>query len=159
MQRIDDAFAFVRSSMSEMLETARQEGEESRNDLLSLLSRSNQRSEPLSEEEAIADVWMFCLAGMETSAHTIGWLIMRLSFLPELQTRLFQEVSQIDGVTDVASDNAPLLYSVIYETLRLHPPANTLPLLTRIEQKVGDVVFEKGWIFNLNVDMIQLNPR
>jgi hypothetical protein len=59
---------------------------------------SNQRSEPLGEQEAIADVWMFCLAGedkqavvvvvvfdktqlgMETSAHTLGWLMMRLAF-------------------------------------------------------------------------------
>lgn len=121
---------------------------------------SNQRSEPLTEDEAVADVWIFSLAGTETSAHTIGWMIMRLAFHQALQLRLFEEVREITDVVEVASDNAPFLYAFIHETLRLHPPANTLPLLTRVEaQQVGSVTFEKNWIFNLNVEMIQRNPK
>lgn len=114
----------------------------------------------LQKDESVADVWIFSLAGTETSAHTIGWLIMRLAFHQELQSRLFEEVNSIADFVEIASDNAPFLYAFVHETLRLHPPANTLPLLAREEGvAVANAVFQKGWIFNLNIEMIQQNPK
>ena len=76
VQRVHDAFDKMQGDMVAMLQSAMNNRD--RTDLLSLLSHSNSRVEPLSPQEQVADVWMFSLAGMETSAHTIGWMLARV---------------------------------------------------------------------------------
>jgi cytochrome P450 len=78
-------------------------------------------------------------------AHKISFFFFFFDFF-QISKQIFQ----------VASDNAPYLYSVIHEGLRLHPPANVLPLITRVpQQKVDGVMFEKDWIFNVNIEVHQ----
>ncbi len=87
-QKVDRTLQRMDNDMLDMLLSARRDEGEACKDLLSLLSRSNQRSDPLTEREAIADVWMFCVAGMETSAHTLGWLTMRIAFHTDVQQKV-----------------------------------------------------------------------
>lgn len=149
-EKAHSSFEKMESDMKIMLQRARSDTE--RNDLLSLLARSNQRHEPLTEQEAISDVWMFCLAGMETSAHTIGWAIMRLAFHPDVQQKLYDDVKDLYPIEDLSSDNCPYMYAFVHEVLRLHPAVNALPLLCRKPAVVGGILsMEPGWSFTLDV--------
>lgn len=69
---------------------------------------------------------------METSAHTLSWMLCRLAFHTDVQERLYAEAKEFVGrFTEVSPESAPYVYAVIHETLRLHPAVNVLPLMVR----------------------------
>jgi cytochrome P450 len=144
--------------------------------------KSNQRTEPLSEREALADVWMFCVAGMETtgkikalvffflftffscSAHTLGWLLLRLAFHQDVQSKLFAELSHMteEQVADISAESAPYLFAAVHEALRLHPPVTLVPLEVRkgLDMPVGSLRrVEPKTRMEIHLEMIHLNGR
>jgi cytochrome P450 len=83
-------------------------------------------SAELSDAEICVDAAGFQLAGSDTVAITLTFLVWCVLGQSALQTRLEQEVAGISGeVTDAACDQLPLLNAVIDETLRLHGAAPT----------------------------------
>ncbi|KAJ3571796.1 hypothetical protein NP233_g3521 [Leucocoprinus birnbaumii] len=86
----------------------------------------------LTDGELFSNMFLFFLAGHETSAHTLCFVFVYLALHPEYQQTVFEEVLKIypTGVPTVASPNAykdsiPQLEftsAVFHETLRLCPP-------------------------------------
>ena len=68
------------------------------------------------------------IAGRDTTACLLSWLLFELSINPQVQEKLSAEVtaaafSQEDPTFDALTHaNLPYLNGCIYEALRLHPP-------------------------------------
>lgn len=163
LERAKKAFDYLDKDMKEMLKAATAEGNDKK-DLLSLLARANQRFQPLTSEESLADVWMFCVAGMETSAHTLGWLCMRLAFNQELQQNLYEEVQKIaPNFHDITMENSPYIFAFVHEVLRLDCPVNYVPMKSRkpTSIKSSNKTYEvpAGYIFNISITAIHTNEN
>ncbi|KAK0434851.1 cytochrome P450, partial [Desarmillaria tabescens] len=72
----------------------------------------------------------FVIAGHETTATTLGWLLYELSAHPEDQRKIWEEISQAclqnTKLSSNEYDSMPFLNAAIKENLRLHPIAPTL---------------------------------
>jgi len=72
------------------------------------------------------EVMTLFLAGHETTANALSWTWYLLAQHPEIEARLFQELSEVlGGKVPSAADVARLPYTemVVKESMRLYPPA------------------------------------
>ncbi|XP_053660558.1 probable cytochrome P450 9f2 [Anopheles marshallii] len=82
-----------------------------------------------SEKELVAQCFLFFLAGFDTVSTALGFLAYELMLHPEIQDRLYEEITEVDAKLD----GKPLTYEavqemrymdmVVSESLRLWPPA------------------------------------
>jgi cytochrome P450 len=100
-QHVQRANALVRDEMLRMLAEAKDpmlgESVELKKDLLTSLAKANAKANPLTDKEQLADVWMFSLAAMETTSHTLSWIMMRMAFHPDVQQRVYDEACKFEG--------------------------------------------------------------
>nr|BED42991.1 cytochrome P450 monooxygenase [Trametes versicolor] len=127
-------------------------------DLMSILLKANMlasEADRLSDEELIAQMSTFILAGMDTTANSLTRILHVLAEHPAEQEKLRAEVSEARHGNDIAYEaleKLPYLDAVCRETLRLYSPVNvigrtsaknmTLPLLTPVMGKDGSLVSE-----------------
>ncbi|KAI8339627.1 cytochrome P450 [Chlamydoabsidia padenii] len=139
-------------------------------DLLSrFMETTNENGEPLNDKELRDTIMNFIIAGRDTTAQTVSWLLYNLMLCPEVEEKLLQEIRT--HVPDELESDSPALYeaikemkyayAVLYETLRLHPsvPLNqkealkddVLPDGTPI--KAGEVVIWSSYSLGRNKDI------
>ncbi|KAN0094981.1 Cytochrome P450 [Tylopilus felleus] len=101
-------------------------------DLLSLLVKANMatdipESQKLSDEDVLAQVPTFLLAGHETTSSATTWALYAMSNAPEIQTKLREELISVE--TDTPSMDElmalPYLDAVVRETLRVYSPVGS----------------------------------
>ncbi|KAF4621387.1 hypothetical protein D9613_000522 [Agrocybe pediades] len=102
-------------------------------DILSLLVKANaseKSSTRLTDEEMLAQMRTILLAGHETSATTLCWVLLELARNPDVQKKLRDEIRTTehaihargdDDFTAADLDNMPYLSAVIKESMRFHP--------------------------------------
>ena len=97
-------------------------------DLLTALltARDEEGGGGLSDKEVASNVLTFILAGHETTARTLGWVLHLISRTPEVAARLHQEADAFDVDAPDWADRLPWTRAVIEEAMRLFPPAPTL---------------------------------
>ncbi|KAG7086399.1 hypothetical protein E1B28_002354 [Marasmius oreades] len=103
-------------------------------DLLSLLVKSNMnenQTHQLTDEDVVAQVPTFLIAGHETSSTATTWTLFALTQHPEIQRKLREELLGVstDAPTMDELNSLPYLDAVVRETLRVHPP---VPSTTRV---------------------------
>jgi cytochrome P450 len=128
-------------------------------DLLEMLLRSqDEEGSRMSDEQLRDEVMTLFLAGHETTANALSWTWYLLAQHPEIEARLFQEISQVlRGKLPTAADVTRLPYTemVVKESMRLYPPAWAVG-----RQAVGD--FEmSGYKFpaGTNIAILQWNTQ
>ncbi|KAG8769894.1 hypothetical protein FRC12_004666 [Ceratobasidium sp. 428] len=97
-------------------------------DLLTLLIKSNMayenENQRMSDEEVLAQIATFLVAGHETTATATTWALYALTKHPECQKKLRRELLD-SGLGDEPSmaelDRLPYLDNVVRETMRVHP--------------------------------------
>ncbi|OEL23873.1 Cytochrome P450 72A14 [Dichanthelium oligosanthes] len=131
--------------MIEKRERAIENGEASGNDLLGLLLQSNMDSGKgslrMSTEDVIEECKLFYFAGMETTSVLLTWTLVVLGMHPEWQDRAREEVTMI-----------------LYEVLRLYPPAVTLNRRTFKDMQIGGITYPAGVILELPIIVLHHNP-
>lgn len=97
-------------------------------DLLSALlsARDEADGSALSDREVSANILTFILAGHETTARTLGWVLHLISRSPETAARLRAEADGFDISDPAWADRLAWTRAVIEESMRLFPPAPTL---------------------------------
>lgn len=142
IRRIGNSFKEFRKYANLFIETRRSELEAdssaNRKDLLSLLLADNS----LSNKELIADVYMFLLAGHETTANTVTFALQVLATRPDIQQKVYEEsCAVLDGVDsdDYYSKYRDLKYAraVFEETLRVYPAVISIPKWTTTDVEIG----------------------
>ncbi|KAF7304212.1 hypothetical protein MIND_00653400 [Mycena indigotica] len=104
-----------------------------RRDLLSILLRANMSADlpdhqKLSDNEVVAQIPGFFLAGHETTSSAAAWALHALSTNKAAQTKLREEVLSVDTDHPTLDElNAlPYLEQVVRETLRAHSPVTAM---------------------------------
>ncbi|KAJ7486788.1 cytochrome P450 [Mycena latifolia] len=100
-------------------------------DLLNLLVRANTSKEipanqRLSDEDVLAQVPTFLVAGHETTSTAVTWALFALTQNKAAQSRLRAELQSLDNENPTMEDlnSMPYLDCVVRETLRAHAPVS-----------------------------------
>ncbi|KAI3614982.1 cytochrome p450 [Moniliophthora roreri] len=172
------AFDELDQYMTEMIAHRRNTSaeKEERHDLLSSLLGANEDTaseEPLTERELIGNIFIFLLAGHETTAHTLGFCFAMLAFHQDEQEALYQHIKSIipDGRIPTYEE-MPLFkqsMAVFYETLRMFPPVNMIPkvpvedttLVTEstVTGEMRVIPVPRGTCINISTVGLHYNPR
>ncbi|KAG2147652.1 cytochrome P450 [Suillus clintonianus] len=133
-------------------------------DIISILVQSNRMEDArsqLSETEILSQIATLLVAGHDTTASTLTWLLYELSKHPEDQQRIRDEIKVARANVEARGDddllpgdfnNMAFTNAIIKEGLRLHPIVPTLvreadsddviPLAQPIETKSGKIINE-----------------
>ncbi|KAF7983462.1 hypothetical protein HWV62_21746 [Athelia sp. TMB] len=113
------------------------EKREERYDLFSSLLDANDDSsnvDVLTQDELLGNMFIFQLAGHETTAHTLAFTFGLLALHQDEQEKLFQHIQHLlPGGRIPSYQEMPMLTyatAVFYETLRLFPPVPVIPKRT-----------------------------
>ncbi|KAG1747117.1 cytochrome P450 [Suillus paluster] len=133
-------------------------------DIISILVQSNLTEDArsqLSEREILSQIAAILVAGHDTTASSLTWLLYELSKHPEDQQRIREEIKAARATAEARGDddllpndfnNMTFTNAVIKEGLRMHPIVPTLlreadsddviPLAQPIETKSGKIINE-----------------
>ncbi|KZT05226.1 cytochrome P450 [Laetiporus sulphureus 93-53] len=108
-------------------------------DLLTLLIKANMatdlpESQRLSDEDVLAQVPTFLVAGHETTSNATMWCLFALTQAPEVQEKLREELWNVptDNPTMDELNELPYLDAVVRETMRVHAPVpNTIRIAVK----------------------------
>lgn len=140
------------------------EDDKASKDVMSILVRANASEDArtrLNETEMVSQIAALTLAGHETTANTITWLLWELSKYPEYQEKMRTEIRQKraeiaarGGVDFTMEDLESMVYlqAALKETLRYHPIVyhltrdaakdDVLPLSNPIVTATGETISE-----------------
>ncbi|PVF97229.1 cytochrome P450 [Serendipita vermifera] len=173
--RVQLAFEELMRFMQEMVrERAKNYNDHS--DLFSNLMAANARDNEglrLTDQEVIGNIFIFLIAGHETTAHSLSFTMGLLAMYPEIQDKLYDHV--VKNVSDPTgapsySELSSLSYvnAVFYETLRLFPSVPLIPkrsmentTLKTVNSKGEPVVVPvpKGANVNIITTGLHYNPK
>lgn len=94
-------------------------------------------------------LYVLYLAGSDTSASLMNYLLWQLGRHSEIQEEIFQEMKESKGDLFSYANNSALLHQVINESLRLFTPTYVIgrlpatPLYCTVKDKEGKVVFQE----------------
>ncbi|GAA99649.1 uncharacterized protein L969DRAFT_86923 [Mixia osmundae IAM 14324] len=149
-QAFDEFERYLREMVAHRRATSTnvREGEDGREDLLGSLTHANastDASEPskklaLTDQEVMGNIYIFLLAGHDTTAHTLAFTLALLALYPEEQKRLYEHIASVvpaDGTMDF--ELFPRLtrsLAVFMETLRLYPSVVIIPKYSVVDAVV-----------------------
>ncbi|KAI0829070.1 PAH-inducible cytochrome P450 monooxygenase PC-PAH 1 [Trametes gibbosa] len=155
---------FAKDLIKEKTEAVLAGKNENKRDIMSILVKANASENPksrLSDSEMISQMATFLLAGHETTANSMTWMLYELARHPEYQSKMREEVRAIrarvaergDSEFSVSDlDSMTYVLAAMKEVLRLHPIVYTLlrqstrddvlPLSAPVTLATGEVVDE-----------------
>lgn len=143
----------IKSMLKELIhkkEQAIKMGQSSNDDLLGLLlqssnsyseGESNSKNGGLTIEEVMEECKLFYLAGQETTAVWLTWTMIILAMNPIWQEKAREEVLQMCGKNTPNFENTnhlKIVTMILYEVLRLYPPAPGMFRYTTKKTKLGE---------------------
>ena len=125
-----------------------------KNLLEAMLAAADEEGSGIDDEQVAGNVFTMLLAGEDTTANTLAWMVDLLWRNPAALARATEEVRRVVGCLatdefDVSMDQLALLDFVeacIHETMRLKPVAPVIGLQALRETVVGDVQLQKDMI-------------
>eukprot|EP01006_Ploeotia_vitrea_P054635 TRINITY_DN67909_c5_g3_i6.p1 TRINITY_DN67909_c5_g3~~TRINITY_DN67909_c5_g3_i6.p1 ORF type:complete len:537 (-),score=24.93 TRINITY_DN67909_c5_g3_i6:262-1833(-) len=126
-----------------------------KNDLLSLFIRATMEEKKNISDQFLRDIILnMIIAGRDTTACTLSWLLHCLTTNTEVMAKLVQEIDEtLQGQPPTYESIKPMkyLHGCVYETLRLHPPVPIDPKITAVDDELpdGTKVPAKTWVWYL----------
>lgn len=124
---------YFEEAAREIIKKRRQQGPTGRKDLLELMMAANDHTtvegaSKLTDDEVVAQLVVFLLAGYETSSNTLSFTLYFLALNPDVQDKLRSEINEAVANASKKSlyeiaHNIEYLDCVIKESQRLCPPA------------------------------------
>ncbi|KAG9120132.1 hypothetical protein FRC07_004509 [Ceratobasidium sp. 392] len=141
---VKEAYDEVLSYLHEMIDLRRNPNVHTsdmaeKHDLFTQLLDARDAGDKLTAEELIGNIFVFLIAGHETTSHTLGFLFGLLALYPQEQAKLVQHIEQNrpesrdftpdDVLAQRYEDIHKLTYvtATLYETLRLYPAVISIP--------------------------------
>ncbi|XP_052900151.1 probable cytochrome P450 9f2 [Anopheles moucheti] len=123
---------------------------------------------PLSESEMVAQCLLFFLAGFDTLATTITFLVYEVTIAPNIQQRLYEEIRQVSeslegkSLTYDALQRMRYLDMVVAETVRKWNPAPGTDRLCNKDYKISDepeIIIPKGSVVFIPITGLHYDPN
>ncbi|KAF0975014.1 hypothetical protein FDP41_005767 [Naegleria fowleri] len=134
-------------------------------DLLSLLVKANLRDQLLTDQEMKSNAFVVLLAGYETTASTLQWLIYELAKNSDVQRKCQDEIERLleNGTKTFTYDmyhDFQYLNAVIMETLRVHCPTFQVDkVVLNKNVRIGKYDIPKGTHVNIHIMGLNLNEN
>uniref|UniRef100_A0A182PZA4 Uncharacterized protein n=1 Tax=Anopheles epiroticus TaxID=199890 RepID=A0A182PZA4_9DIPT len=125
----------------------------------------------LSESEMVAQCLIFFLAGFDTIATLMSFIVYELTLAPDIQQRLYDEIQQVNeqlegkSLTYDALQRMRYLDMIVSETLRKWPPAPSTDRLCNQDFRITDasdeldITIPKGAIVSIPIVGLHHDPR
>ena len=119
----------------------------------------------LSNEEIVSDIVAFMLAGYDTTSNALSYTAYLLALNPTIQDRLVREINDYydvnpDSSLYDAAENIEYVTMVLYESLRMYPPApRTNRECNRTCAVTDELIIEKGVDFSFPIFLLHRNPE
>ncbi|KAF5380528.1 hypothetical protein D9615_004515 [Tricholomella constricta] len=182
MRNVKLAFKELEQYMAEMIKERQSSlKKETRHDLFTSLLDANDIDSgeaKLTVSELIGNIFIFLVAGHETTAHTLCFTFALLALYPDEQEVLYRHIQSLLASGKAPTyENMPLFtqsMAVFYETLRLFPPVESSPAVTGIPKESAEdttltttdgegnktvVAVPKGVDITIDVPGLHYNPR
>lgn len=120
------------------------------NDLLDMLlsTRYEDTGKGMTEKQLRDEILILFVAGHETTANAMSWIMYLLDQHPEINAKVLAEVNKLlEGKTELAFEDVKgLSYTkqVINEAMRLYPPAWATDRLALGDDEIGGYPIKKG---------------
>ncbi len=141
----------------------RRASKEEKNDLLSLLLRAcDEDGSQMTDEQLRDEAMTLFLAGHDTTALTLSWLLYVLAQNPAIDVRLHDEVREVLGDRPpTVADLTRLRYAdkVVKETMRLYPAAYAFGREALTDLELGGYRIGRGQTVLLSQWVTQRDPR
>ncbi|KAE9404972.1 cytochrome P450 [Gymnopus androsaceus JB14] len=141
----------LRESKASLQASGEKAGDLKSRDLLTLLLRSNMSGEPsqrMSDEDVLAQVPTFLVAGHETTATATTWALYALVGRLDVQQKLRDELYTLrtENPTMEELNSLPYLDAVVRETLRIHAPVTNRNGVTH-----NSISIQKGQTIQISI--------
>ncbi|KAK7271493.1 hypothetical protein RJT34_27443 [Clitoria ternatea] len=158
-RRMNEIHRNVKALLKDMINKREKElkaGEATKNDLLGILLESNQKEIQeqgdnnhvgMSLEDVIEECKLFYFAGQETTSVLLVWTMVLLSIYPDWQARAREEILHVFGKQKPDFDELnrlKIVTMILYEVLRLYPPALGLVREVNKDVKLGHLTLPAG---------------
>ncbi|GBM53400.1 Cytochrome P450 3A24 [Araneus ventricosus] len=149
-------------SVNKAISVRRKNPETKSMDLLQLMldREDDEVSTGLTDEEIIANAWVFLLAGYETTATALAFTFYLLIKHPEIQERLYREIEKAEDDSYSTVQSLQYLDQIFTESLRLYPPVTGF--ISRVcseDYQVGSITIPKGAVVQAPVWDIHHDPE
>lgn len=116
------------------------------NDLLTLLLGAKDQGDQMDEKQVRDEMITFLMAGHETVANSMTWLMILLSENPEYIEKLRAELNQVEHISNFEEkiQNMPLHRACVDESLRLYPPIWIFMRESISEDSFNSINIKKG---------------
>ncbi|KAG8764895.1 hypothetical protein FRC15_007343, partial [Serendipita sp. 397] len=145
-------------------------------DLLSNLIAANENDGEglkLTEDEVVGNIFIFLIAGHETTAHSLAFCLGFLALYPDIQQKVFEHIRErvadpYGSITYEELNSVPMVLAVLYETLRIFPAVTSIPRVCVSETTLrsvksnGETIavpIPAGGIVNVATAGVHFNPR
>ncbi|KAG2012015.1 614/534 cytochrome P450 [Coprinopsis cinerea AmutBmut pab1-1] len=171
-RKIQTAFEELEVYMREMINRSGER--EDLGDLFTSLLEANTHDtsiDALSDRELMGNIFIFLIAGHESTGHTIALMFGLLALYPDEQDRLLDQIKEVCGDGNISFSKLPKLtrFSAVYnETLRLYPAVTHIPkksaedtTLTTTNSRGEKTVIPvpKGTMIAIDTPGLHYNPR
>lgn len=150
-------------------EKAMKAGEVDNDDLLGTLMEANSREiqengggTGMSLTDVMDECKIFYFAGQETTSVLLVWTMVLLAHHPIWQSRAREEVLRVFGHNKPdfnGLNRLKIVTMILYEVLRLYPPAVQLIRLVGKETKLGNLVLPAGVEISIPIILIHRDPE
>lgn len=139
----------IRGHIADLLAPRLAPGAEPVDDIVGavIAARDPVSGQGFTREQLIDQVGVFFLAGHETTASVLTWVLFILGMRPELVARMCTEVDSVVGDGEVSFRHVKqlaLVRNVFRETLRLYPPITFIPRVAAEATRIAGRRVRKG---------------
>ncbi len=147
-RRFDQAREAVRATISTAVAELQASGHDT-GDMLSMLLRAEdeETGRPLTGHQVCSEILTLAVAGTETTASVLSWVLYELARDPGIEERVQAELGDVLGGRPVTFDDIgrlPYLQRVINEALRLHHTGWLVTRRTTEETRIGQWTLPAG---------------
>lgn len=154
----NDARNILKKLVDERRQSAKRE-----DDLLDmLLDARYEDGSAMADEQLIDEILILFTAGHETTSNALTFTCELLARYPEIQEKLFTEVTEAEENTETLMDyikHCPFTKNVIEESLRLYPPAYFIDRVNFEDDEFGDMFIPKNSSLLFSILEIHTNPE
>lgn len=135
-----------------------------RDDLMTRLlsAKDPETGQSMADEQMVDNLLTFLLAGHETSAKALAWMLYLVARSPKWERRMLDEIKSVAGQEPIGAEHVSRLAAVtmfIKEGMRLYPPISSLARVATKDFDLDGTLVKKGGIIVIPIFAVHRHQR